>query len=253
MLILACCCGGCWEEVHFESQEGSEVVKVTPAEGLPVPVKRVEVDIEVDDVEEDVEVESVEEAIDVISLSTEANSSGDGDGEELRVEVLTRFEAWQMASRWSMAAALQAKDSGYGARLELAAQGARELGVVLPELPIFEEGAKRLPVSLSFLLEEAGPLLVEKLQEKQGTEQAALAELAMKSNVLLLVYTPKSTRVQPLITAIRMAAETSGLPEPVWRELIDLLEARAEFNQVKAAVYQLHQQVAAILSVESGS
>ena len=166
---------------------------------------------------------------------------------EERLELAT----WQMASNWSMAAALQAKGrnaESYGKRLEQAIDGAELLNVALPELPVHAEGDDRVRDNLSFLLEDAGPRLARELNNAHGAEYAALAELATKTHVLLLSYTPDSTRLQPVVVAIRRAAQNSGLPEEIWHDLVELLDNRAEFNAVKAAVFQLHQQAEAYLS-----
>jgi len=159
---------------------------------------------------------------------------------------------WQMSSNWSMAAALHAKgrsSASFGQRLKSATDGAKLLGVTLPDLPTHDESADQISENLTFLLETAGPRLASELSKQHGADHAALAELATKTHVLLLSYTPSSTRLEPVINSIRQAAQQSGLPESVWRELVDLLTARAEFKQVKAAIFQLHQRAAAHLSV----
>jgi|GEM_PF-1561320 len=166
----------------------------------------------------------------------------------------TALATWQMSSKWSMAIALQAKKQDaavYRERLEQAKYGARLLGVALPSLPVHTVAADRLTVNLSYLLEEAGPRLAQSLRKQQGADHAALAELATKTHVLLLCYTPTSTRLKPVIHSIRQAAEKSGLPANLWQELVALLATKAEFKQVKAAIYRLHERVASHLSGQS--
>ncbi|MEM8946426.1 MAG: hypothetical protein AAGD11_14740 [Planctomycetota bacterium] len=159
--------------------------------------------------------------------------------------------AWQISSDWSMAAALQAKGRGvedYGERLAKARDEALWLGFQLPPLPKHEDGENHLQKNLAFLLDEGGPKLAHQLQEQFGTEAAALAELATKSNVLLLSYSPTWTRLDSVVAAITQAAQDSGLPEMVWRDLVDLLAERAKFGQVKSAVFHLHAQAASHLA-----
>ena len=154
-----------------------------------------------------------------------------------------------------MAAALQAKgrdEESFGERLSQARHDARLLGVDLPELPSYEVGEDRLSGNLTFLLEQAGPHLASELRERHGAESAALVELATKTNVLLLSYSPKSTGLEPVIAAIRQAAENSGLPENIWRGLLDLLTNQADFKQVKTAVFRLHREAVASLSDANG-
>ena len=152
---------------------------------------------------------------------------------------------WRMSSEWSFAAALQAKGSKverYEKLIQQASGVAKLLKVSLPALPEQREGTERVAASLNYLLEDAVPRLTEELRQRHGAQYGALAELAIKTHVLLLCYTPKSSRVEPIIAAVRRAAEQSGLDEKVWRDLVDLLTARADFKPVKAAIFRLHQQ-----------
>lgn len=158
---------------------------------------------------------------------------------------------WQMASQWSMAVALQAKGrnaESYGERLAQAEHEAKQLGVTLPELPTHADEDDRLSANLTFLLEDAGPQLSRELSETHGANHAALAELATKTHVLLLSYTPNSARMEPIVAAIRRAAQNSGLPEEIWQDLVELLNSRAEFNEVKTAIFRLHERAVTSLT-----
>jgi len=243
MTVLSVSCLGCWQEVYYEpdSYEPNKMAKsaakvVTEAEEL---VSEIVPESAAEELFGGVEPETSDEPVvapGLPDLSAEVNSPTAGQ---------TALAAWQMSSDWSMAAALQAKGrdrESYGERLAQAQQGAKLLGVELPDLPTHKGGAERLSANLVFLLDEAGPQLAGDLKELHGTDHGALVELATKTHVLLLNYTPSSKRLEPVITAIREAAESSGLPEQVWRELVDLLAARAKFKQVKAAIFQLHQR-----------
>ncbi len=163
----------------------------------------------------------------------------------------TALATWKMSSEWSMAAALQAKGQTaqrFGKHLESAKQEAQFLGVELPELPEQTEESNQLEVNVSYLLEDAGPQFAGQLNAKLGVEHAALAELAAKTHVLLLSYVPTSTRLEPVIAAIERCAKDSGLPESVWGELTALLARRASFQEVKAAIFRLHEEAGAHLT-----
>jgi len=260
VIFLSMCCLGCWQEVRYEP--GEETAEMPPKVAvveleqatLPAPetapetlfddsgteeMKAVE-GVGVPDVGGEVGgVEEVEEE-DGVALDPSAEANSPGARGTARG---TALAAWRMGSDWSMAAALQAKGreaGSYGEQLERAKVGARLLGVMLPDLPVYEADSDRLAGNLTFLLEEAGPQLASELRELHGADHAALVELATKTHVLLLSYTPSSTLLEPVIVAIRQAAESSELPESAWRELVDLLTVRAEFKQVKAAIFRLH-------------
>ena len=167
----------------------------------------------------------------------------------------TSIATWRMSSKWSLAAAYFAKGQGpdrYSESLELANYAARLLEVSLPELPEGVSDAERQRATVSFLIDDAGRQLVDQIGKHYGADQAALAELAIKSHALLLIYNPRNKELAPIVSAIDEAAKNSGLPENVWRELVDLLEQRAAFTSVKQAVFQLHQRVPVELADSRG-
>jgi len=286
ILVGSLCCLGCWEEVHFQSDRAAPATQKVPvvtndqpsaqrgepladSEALsgdaesPAAVEEPTADEPLLEEVAELPPEQTNETAVVGKAETEAESLDLFGEEVLSEEVLpeevlpdndaparTALATWQMCSKWSMAVALQAKGrdmDSFGERLEQAKYGARLLEVQLPELPTHEQGVDRLAANLVYLLEDAGPQLADELNQRYDGEHASLAELATKTHILLLSYTPTSTRLMPVVTAIRQAAESSGLPESVWRELIDLLEARADFSEVKAAIFQLHKEATAYL------
>ncbi len=264
-IVLGAGCVGCWQEVRYEPDKTTrQTLEVSVGESEEMtqellPAERSEAVFEDSDENSvgDSEVVAVEmgaaETGEVLRdsvvgglearfPSAEANSPGVGR---------TGLAAWEMGSKWSMAVALQAKGSDvarFGEQLEQARESARMLGVNLPELPSYGAGDDRLSQNLTYLLEGAGPRLASELGELHGADHAALVKLAIKTHILLLNYSPSSKKLEPVIDAIRQAAENSRLPEDIWRELVDLLVARADFKQVKAAIYQLHPQVTDYLS-----
>jgi len=129
--------------------------------------------------------------------------------------------AWRVGSKWSLAAAYFSKgleSSRYSELLEQAEYAAKLLEIELPALPdpelaesVGKEAFQQLVVR--YLLEESGPELLEQLGENFPTADEALAELAIKTHALLLVYTPGNKDLEPLVSAISLAAENSGLPE----------------------------------------
>ncbi|TWU29892.1 hypothetical protein [Bythopirellula polymerisocia] len=165
-------------------------------------------------------------------------------GEVLRPS-RTALAAWKMCSHWSYAAAIYAKGLGveqYGDSLQHANNAAEILEMELPEFPHSEKDDLQAAV-IDYLIHAGRMQLADQLADTRSPEYAALAELAIKSHVLLLVYTPKSQHLEPIVLAIRRAAEDSTLPPSLWEEFVKLLEQRAPYSAVKAAVLKLHQQV----------
>jgi len=155
--------------------------------------------------------------------------------------------AWNLGSKWSLAAAYFAKGLGTSHTskpLKQADEAALLLEIDLPALPENLEKGSLQAAMVRYLLEEEGPQLFLQLEESLPTEHVALAELAIKTHTLLLVYRPDSKDLEPLVAAIGRAAKNSGLPETVWRELIDLLKQRSDFASIKQAVFNLHDRAA---------
>jgi len=250
-IFLSLSCLGCWQEVRYEPdktvQSASKASPIEPKMPETGSEELTSVSASDEKIVEQVEIAQV--PVDESEETFTAQPAIHSPDTAYRL-----LATWRMCSEWSMAAALQAKgldEQRYGVRLELAHGEAQRLGIDLPVLPSYEEGADRLSQNLTFLLAEAGPRLASELNNQYGIQLAALAELATKTHVLLLCYTPSSTRLEPVMDAIHQAAKSSGLPESVWRELVDLLAARADFKHVKAAIFQLHLRVLALLSEES--
>ena len=157
---------------------------------------------------------------------------------------------WQLSSKWSLAAGYFAKGLGadrYGTILDQAKTAADTLNVDLPDFSTLDTQNNRQAAVAGYLLNDSGPSLARQFQ----SPQSALAELAIESHALLLVYTPRNQNLDALIASIRSAAEKSSLPATIWQPLVDLLEQRAPYQEVKQAVFELHRQTAAHLGTLS--
>ncbi len=157
---------------------------------------------------------------------------------------------WRMASRWSLAAAVYAKSpttDRHGELLKEAERSAETLGETLPELPTSADHNHEKAM-IDYLLTTGTASLTARLTEKYSSQYAALATLAAKTNALLLVYTPKSQQLGPLIAELQQAAEDSGMPEELWSNLVTMLEQRAPFVDVKQEILAFHAAVSDYLA-----
>lgn len=188
-------------------------------------------------------------------LATSTDSAGaevpetETDGVDVLQPSRTALATWRMCSRWSYAAALRAKhvdERAVNAVLEQAKYAAELLSIELPPLP--EGGEDSSTTIINYLVETGRNQIADQLAAGYSPQYAAIAELAVKTHVLLLVYTPKSRHLDPIVAAIRQAAEDSGLPTDLWAELVQELEDRDSFEQVKQTVLRLHEDVSAYLA-----
>ncbi len=163
----------------------------------------------------------------------------------------TAIAVWRMSSKWSLAAAYFAKGLGadrYGDSLAQAKYAAELMNIELPDFSELSDDAQRQAAIALILIEGAGSRLAESVAENHSEYHAALADLAIKTHALLLVYTPRNEDLAGILTTIRASAEKSALPAEIWLPLVELLEQRESFREVKQAVFRLHERVAAHLS-----
>ena len=129
--------------------------------------------------------------------------------------------------------------------LDEAHSACKVLGTTVPELP---EPAAVGDTSLAsrqvidYLLAQ-GQRIGRELAKQYGPEQAALFEVALKSNILLLLYSPGSDATNSITAAITRAAPQAKLPDVLWSPLVDRMNKKASLEDVRTAVRQMHSDV----------
>ena len=160
----------------------------------------------------------------------------------------TFLSAWQLGSKLCLAAL--ANDRGVAADnvREWFAESrslAESLGTVVAKLPepaaVEEEQAASQTV-LNYLLSQ-GQRIGRDLGRQHSVRHPALFEVAMKSNLLRVMYEPGSTATKQLSASIAAAAERAELPADMSRPLFDSLATGAELDKVREAVKRLHAHV----------
>lgn len=161
---------------------------------------------------------------------------------------------WQAAGKWSLAAAMFAKQLP-AERLEPmqkeANDAAAELGVALPPLPTPSGAETPEQAVVATLSGEPAANLIAATAERFGKEAGALADLAIRTNLLLLTYSPRRDDVAAEANQLRSAAEGSDLPSDAWTPLAELLQEGAEYVAVRSAIFDLHRRVESLLTEAS--
>lgn len=161
---------------------------------------------------------------------------------------------WQAAGKWSLAAAMFAKQlpaERFEPMQKEADASAAELGVALPSLPTPAAGQTPEQAVVATLNGEPTANLIATTAERFGAEAGALADLAIRTNLLLLTYSPRRDDVAAEAAQLRSIAESSGLPNDAWTPLAKLLEEGAEYVAVRTAIFDLHRRVETLLSEAS--
>jgi hypothetical protein len=159
-----------------------------------------------------------------------------------------RRAVWILGSRLSLAAL--AHDRRMAANsiptwLDEAQSACKVLGTTVPEFP---EPAAVGDTSLAsrqvidYLLAQ-GQRIGRELAKQYGPEQAALFEVAMKSNLLLLLYNPGSDSTASISSAILHAAPKAELPDILWYPLVERINKKESLDDVRTAVRKMHRDV----------
>lgn len=166
-----------------------------------------------------------------------------------------RLLIWQAAGKWSLAAAMIAKQlpaERFEPVRNEADVAAAALELTLPKLPAANSGQTDEQAVIAALSGEPAASLVEATSERFGAAAGALAKLAIRSNLLLLTYSPRRDDANAQAAAdFVAAAEASALPVEAWESLAKLLSDRGEFVAVRAAVFELHREVEKLLADSS--
>jgi hypothetical protein len=121
----------------------------------------------------------------------------------------------------------------------------------LPEPAPKTDSALASNAVINYLVAD-GQRIGRDISKQHSVEQAALFEVALKSNILLLLYTPGSAAGNSISAAIAQAAPRSKIPNDLWQPLITALNQQATQNDIRAAVRKLHVDVDQYLAQEAG-
>lgn len=135
-----------------------------------------------------------------------------------------------------------------------AQSAAKQLGVTVAELPTPAPPSDTNPASkqvMNYLLVD-GQRIGRELTQRSGVETAALFEVAIKSNVLLLLYAPGSAEGATIADAVSDAAPRAKLPGDLWKPLVDALDRQLPASDVRLAVQKMHTDVGEYLKGAAG-
>jgi hypothetical protein len=166
----------------------------------------------------------------------------------------TRARVWDLGGKLSFAA-IGAASGAPRASVDKVFESAKQLGASLgvdvppiPELPLSKADAN--DKVLGYLLNDAGAPIAEKLGSTYGADHAALFEVAVKSNLLLLLYAPGEDIGPRIAEVLKRRAPDAKLPETLWRDVPAKIEAHAPYDDVKDAVVKMQGDVRQFLKTE---
>ena len=272
---------GCWQEIRYQPEEK------TPAAELVVDTEHVSEAIRLDqnlprDHPSDEDSSDTTQVADSFTVpsptlsqtesptpNTQAPNTPTADPQNPGVNRAdlepsrAAYAAWRLGSQWSMGAAIYAKGQPverYQSFLEHAESAAHLFDIEFTPLPYKVTNSDPVATIVTYLLDDQGSRLAEVLDRQHGVRHAALLELAIRSNLLLLIYSPHNMakdkgllskeQFQTWVDRLTELVGSSQLSDSIGKPLLDQLRSLAPYADVKQAVFELHKQVAAELKPE---
>jgi hypothetical protein len=98
---------------------------------------------------------------------------------------------------------------------------------------------------IEYLIKGDGAEIGRQMGKDFGKEAGTLYEIAVKSNLLILLYEPGND--QGIADVIQTRCTEVGLPNNLWFDLVNTVRGSASKEDVKSAVFKMHDDVAAYL------
>ena len=157
----------------------------------------------------------------------------------------SKLIAWELGNKISIAAILyNATGNESTDSLPKAKILAREVGADIPPFPQKTgDKIKDTATILGYLLRDVGKNVGGKVKDKYGEVEAALFEMSLKTNVLLVIYVPNDSTALATAKVIRDRAKTGGLPENLWLPLVNKIEGGGSFNEIKDMALKMQTDV----------
>ena len=98
---------------------------------------------------------------------------------------------------------------------------------------------------IEYLIKGDGAEIGRQIAQKFDTAAGTLFEISVKSNLLVLLYEPGED--QGMGNAIQSRCNEIDLPNNLWIDVVNAVNSKAPKDEVKTAVFKMHDDVAAYL------
>ena len=102
---------------------------------------------------------------------------------------------------------------------------------------------------IQYLIKGDGAEIGRQIGRGFGAEAGTLYEIAVKSNLLILLYEPGND--QGIADLIQSRCTEVGLPNNLWFDVVSTVRGSASKEDVKNAVFKMHDDVAAYLGARA--
>ena len=175
--------------------------------------------------------------------------------EKTKPSAATRELVWRFGGQLSGAAVMHSASASpqkTRATFEQAKAAASQLGIQLDELPELSDDHIKNSLNVSiYLMKDSGRRIHRDLTANYDRSHAALLELAIKSNMLHLLYVPNDATGKALGQAIKDRIRDAKLPEIIFQPLLNNIEKGAERKVIVINCLKLHTDIRQLLRKEA--
>ena len=168
-----------------------------------------------------------------------------GEASAAEAGAVTRAASFIMGDNLSLAGLLYArgaKQETADALLAKCNSLAKELGVSVKPLPA--RGKTDVATTadvIHYLIKGEGWTIGTSLAKRYDKDHGLLFEVAVKSNLLLLLYQPGDD--SGIGDVVRSRCEELKLPQPLWIPVVEGVKAKKPYDQVREAVLKMHKDI----------
>ena len=165
------------------------------------------------------------------------------------VSPVAKAAAWRIGDHMSLAGLLYAQ-GGEGENVKELIESVRPLTDAMqikikPFPPRAATPVETYAEIIQFLIKGDGADIGRQIAKDFGKEAGTLYEIAVKSNLLILLYEPGND--QGIADVLQSRCTEIGLPNTLWFDLVSQVRGNASKEEVKDAVFKMHDEVAAYL------
>jgi hypothetical protein len=99
---------------------------------------------------------------------------------------------------------------------------------------------------IEYLIKGDGAEIGRQIGAQFGKTAGLLFEISVKSNLLILLYEPGDD--QGIAAVLQSRCNEAGLPNNLWLDVVNAVNSKASKDEVKNAVFKMHDDVATYLN-----
>ncbi len=168
--------------------------------------------------------------------------------EDSKAAKTTKGAAWVLGDNLSLAALLYAQDASddlIDQTLGKAKKIAEAIGLEIKPFPKKSKERSGTDADvIHYLIKGDGAALGSALSRKFDDDHGTLFEVAVKSNLLIILYAPKDSLGKTIADVIKTRFEGMHIPPKLWKDLVTLVYNGKSADDVKKAVFKMHKDVA---------